>query len=171
MQLHLLVNTIHHYLKLFIIKFLFFLVRIRPICLPINEPLRTYNFVGYRPFIAGWGKTTEGGSSATVLQEVTIPVLKNAVCKARYETVGKLISERQFNDAILCAGVLEGGHDSCQGDSGGPLMNPFTMDGAIHYYQIGVVSYGIGCARVDTPGVYTRITYFIDWIQEHLAEQ
>lgn len=132
--------------------------------------MRTKNFVGYQPFVAGWGRTAEGGTAAKILQELQLPVLDNEVCKNRYKKIGKLISEKQFNEAVLCAGVLTGGKDSCQGDSGGPLMAPTKVDGQNHYYQIGIVSYGIGCARMDVPGVYTRVQTFIDWIQEKLAE-
>lgn len=92
-----------------------FAVRIRPICLPSDEPIRSKNFVGYMPFVAGWGRTQEGGKAANVLQELQIPVLDNEVCKDRYKKQKKLLSEKQFGKAVLCAGVLSGGHDSCQG--------------------------------------------------------
>lgn len=100
-----------------------------------------------------------------------LPVLANTDCKDRYQKQGKLISESQFGDAVICAGVLTGGHDSCQGDSGGPLMQPiYDEEHGSRYYQIGIVSYGIGCARTDTPGVYTRVQNFIDWIQEKINQ-
>lgn len=67
-------------------------------------------------------------------------------------------------------GYLEGGKDACQGDSGGPLMQPLPRGKDIRYFEIGVVSYGIGCARTDTPGVYTRVQHFQDWILEKLKE-
>lgn len=132
--------------------------------------MRKKDFLGYQPFVAGWGKTQEAGKSASVLQEVQIPVLTNEICQDRYKKIGKLVSEKQFDNAVLCAGVLAGGKDSCQGDSGGPLMIPSIIDGRIIYYQIGIVSYGIGCARSDVPGVYTRVQTFVDWIQRKVQE-
>lgn len=143
---------------------------IRPICLPTTQAQRSMQLVGLNPFIAGWGKTQEDGKSAVILQELQVPVLENSECSARYDAVGKLLSMRQFNDFVLCAGVLRGGKDACQGDSGGPLMSATVADDSQpHYYQIGIVSYGIGCARVNVPGVYTRVPSFMDWIQEKVA--
>lgn len=54
---------------------------------------------------------------------------------------------------------------SLQGDSGGPLMWPRGVDQEDRYYIIGVVSYGFKCAEAGYPGVYTRVTHFLDWIQ------
>lgn len=149
-----------------------FKVRIRPICLPVDEPIRSRAFVGYQPFVAGWGRLQEGGKSSNVLQELQLPILPNSECKEQYRKQGKLISEVQFGDAVICAGILTGGQDSCQGDSGGPLMQPIFDEqvASSRYYQIGVVSYGIGCARTNTPGVYSRVQNFMDWIQEKINQ-
>ena len=50
--------------------------------------------------------------------------------------------------------------DTCQGDSGGPLMS-FTNN---QWMLVGITSYGTGCALADYPGVYTRVSYYVDWI-------
>jgi secreted trypsin-like serine protease len=64
--------------------------------------------------------------------------------------------QRQF-----CAMVDGGGKDSCQGDSGGPI-HQWLND---HWEQVGIVSYGTGCALAIHPGVYTRLSFYHDWIQ------
>lgn len=89
--------------------------RVRTICLPLDNEMRMKNYIGYQMFVAGWGRLSEGGQSADVLQELQIPILDNEVCKERFRQQRKLLSERQFNDAVVCAGVLTGGEDSCQG--------------------------------------------------------
>jgi len=138
--------------------------KIAPICLPHTPSLRQKSYVGYMPFVAGWGKTMEGGESATVLNELQIPIYENGVCIQSYAKEKRYFSADQFDSAVLCAGVLSGGKDTCQGDSGGPLMVPEGGAPGLRFYLIGVVSYGIGCARPNVPGVYSSTQYFMDWI-------
>lgn len=57
---------------------------------------------------------------------------------------------------MLCAGLPEGGRDACQGDSGGPLT--------VANQVAGIVSWGIGCARPNLPGVYARVPFYRNWI-------
>ncbi|XP_026738954.1 trypsin-3-like [Trichoplusia ni] len=97
--------------------------------------------------VTGWGTTSvsiqEGGSTSTELMEVTIPAVNRTGCNTLIGN-GESITSRMF-----CAGLPEGGKDSCQGDSGGPAV----VDGLL----AGVTSFGFGCARPNSPGVYTRI--------------
>lgn len=93
--------------------------RVTPICLPLTPDGRSRNYEQSNLFIAGWGRTAELGNPSDVLMQVQLPVLSNEVCKDRYRKQGILYDEqKQFNDAVMCAGYLEGGKDSCQGDSG-----------------------------------------------------
>lgn len=142
--------------------------RILPVCLPFEDPIRSEDLLDYAPFVAGWGRTQEGGSPSPILQQLKVPILENKECEEGYKSLGKVASTKQFDDGIICAGFKEGGKDACQGDSGGPLF----LDSFSHhyFYQVGIVSYGIGCARAELPGVYTRITSFVDWIAKTINE-
>ncbi len=98
--------------------------------------------------IVGWGTTSEDGDPSDVLREASIPILPDQTCSNVYG--GSFVKR-----TMLCAGYLPGGIDTCQGDSGGPL---FVDDGFGLPLEVGIVSFGAGCARPDTPGVYTRVS-------------
>lgn len=109
--------------------------------------LSQYASVGDSLTVAGLGRLSEGGSSPSVLQEVDVPLISDATCRqagGSYSSVG---------DVSFCAGIPEGGIDSCQGDSGGPIV--INRSGNIT--QLGIVSWGIGCARPGKYGVYSDI--------------
>jgi len=111
--------------------------------------------------VAGWGATSEGGGSPAVLQNVTVPLVTTARCNAAYNPNGY-----QITDAMICAGNLEeGGKESCQGDSGGPMICQRAGGEWVH---CGIVSWGIGCARPNYPGVYARTSAFDDFIQSNI---
>jgi|GEM_PF-1530087 len=107
--------------------------------------------------VTGWGTTSEGGNVSNVLMEVSLPLISNNTCNQAYGSI---------TDNMICAGEAGGGKDSCQGDSGGPLIVP---NGSGGWLQAGVVSFGIGCARPDYPGVYARISRYIQWIETTIA--
>lgn len=132
--------------------------------------MRNTNYVGQNPFIAGWGFQQENTTLSDVLQQVQVPVIENRECKMRYLKIGSYRGSEQFDERhVLCAGYTEGGKDSCQGDSGGPLMLPKrTIDGRFPFYQIGIISYGAGCARAKVPGVYVNVQKYAHWIKVKL---
>ncbi|XP_043507555.1 trypsin-1-like isoform X2 [Frieseomelitta varia] len=130
--------------------------KMRPVCLP--EQGKT--FAGLNGTVTGWGAVQEAGAISQTLQEVTVPILTNAECRAsKYPS-------RRITDNMLCAGYEEGKKDSCQGDSGGPLhiINNDT------YQIVGVVSWGEGCARPGYPGVYSRVNRFLSWINRNTED-
>ena len=97
--------------------------------------------------VIGWGNTdmrTNKASFPDELREVVVPVVSDARCTEVYKSF--LVA-----DTMLCAG--EGGIDSCQGDSGGPMFA--TVGGT--QIQMGIVSWGIGCAKNHFPGVYSEV--------------
>ena len=105
--------------------------------------------------IVGWGALAEGGqASPTALQQVEVPIRTNADCQLGYTTT--------ITANMVCAGLDAGQLDSCQGDSGGPLMVRGSPQAS--WEQAGIVSFGIGCARPNTFGVYTRVARYLDWV-------
>ncbi|XP_051871200.1 enteropeptidase [Pristis pectinata] len=128
---------------------------IQPACLPDRKQRFSPGMICS---IAGWGDTTEGGSSANILQEAEVPLIANQKCQEQLP---------QFNitQSMICAGYQEGGTDTCQGDSGGPLI--CKQDN--QWFLAGVTSFGHGCGLPHSPGVYARVTEFIDWIQETIT--
>ncbi|XP_032435223.1 tissue-type plasminogen activator isoform X2 [Xiphophorus hellerii] len=74
--------------------------------------------------------------------------------------VPEVLSGRTITSNMLCAGDTRGLDDACKGDSGGPLVCR-TKD---RMTLMGVISWGDGCGHKDKPGVYTRVTNYVDWI-------
>jgi len=149
-----------------------FTSKITPICLPHTPDLRHKSYVQHNPFVVGWGNTMEYGESATVLNELQIPIQENSLCRQRfaYSFYSKNLPANMFDSSVICAGDLSGGKDTCQGDSGGPLMMPESYNYTFRYHLIGVVSYGIGCGRKNTPGVYTSTQHYMDWIIQQVQQ-
>merc|ERR1719153_505379 len=107
--------------------------------------------------VTGLGhNVSEGFSQLEQLMEVDLNTITNTECKAAY-------SSSKITDSMICA--PNPGKDSCQNDSGGPLI---TDEGG-YYSQIGVVSWGKGCADPGYPGVYARVTSAERFIQDNMS--
>lgn len=112
--------------------------------------------VGQDLTVIGFGTTSANSTVLpTILQQVVVNYVDDTTCKSIY---GSNVDSNDF-----CAGVPQGGKDSCLGDSGGPI---FDSAG----YQVGIVSFGSGCAEAGYPGVYSRISGVINWIDEQICK-
>ncbi|NXY09906.1 ACRO protein, partial [Pteruthius melanotis] len=105
-------------------------------------------------YVAGWGDRIVKSSGNDVLQQAKVQVVDINICNSSDWLQGYV------HDYHVCAG--QGGVGTCQGDSGGPLVCQDKR--ADFYWQIGVTSWGIGCARPKRPAVSSSTQYFYNWI-------
>merc|ERR1719232_655189 len=126
---------------------------IKPSCLPSNDE----TYIGWsNTFVSGWGLHDFRGELQAgppkVVQHVPVD---DDECKR--------VMGSRVRAGMMCAGGI-GGEDSCQGDSGGPLVA--SGDDGVTWSLVGVVSWGWRCATEGKYGVYTRVTDYMDWINE-----
>jgi len=101
----------------------------------------------------GWGTTSEGGAGQRYLKKVNLDFISDDVCAGAGGSYANLNTTEE-----VCAGnYANGGVDTCQGDSGGPLVK---RNAANEWVQVGITSWGNGCARAHQPGVYTEVNTF-----------
>ncbi len=130
-------------------------------------------FLNEDVWVTGWGwvsprKPSVAGQPATAmrqgvggvtqrnpaeLQQAKLKHVGDARCKPYYPNWGP---------GMLCVGAAGTGRDSCQGDSGGPLVR---QEGTMKVL-VGIVSNGFGCAYKDLPAAYTRVSHYLDWIDD-----
>ncbi|ELT94885.1 hypothetical protein CAPTEDRAFT_19592 [Capitella teleta] len=115
-------------------------------------------YAGETLIVSGWGTQSEGGSIATTLRAVDVIGLTIQECR------DSSYNPSSIYDGMNCAGIEAGGKDACQGDSGGPMV--FKNGNA--FEEVGIVSWGQGCAREGYPGVYADTIYYLDWITANM---
>lgn len=113
---------------------------------------------GTTSLVSGWGTLSPGGSTPTILQSVNVPIVSNAQAEQAY---GPLTS-----DQIAAGDLVDGGEDACQGDSGGPLV---VMNAPGGPQLVGIVSWGQSCALASHPGMYARVSSFVDWVNGEIG--
>ncbi|XP_010777813.1 hepatocyte growth factor activator [Notothenia coriiceps] len=130
---------------------------IRPICLPDKSMAFPDHFCCS---ISGWGHMSEKAEGYSSLQEAGVRLIPHDHCKKPH------VYGNHFTADMICAGQ-NGCADACQGDSGGPLAC-VRHDVSFLY---GIISWGDGCGRSDKPGVYTKVTHYIDWINSVITRK
>nr|DBA15755.1 TPA: hypothetical protein GDO54_003223 [Pyxicephalus adspersus] len=130
---------------------------IQPACLPADGAILANNAPC---FVTGWGRLYTNGPIADNLQQALLPVVDYETC-SKSDWWGF-----QVRNTMVCAGG-DGIVSGCNGDSGGPL-NCQAASGSWEVH--GVVSFGSGvsCNYEKKPTVFTRVSAYIDWINEKI---
>ncbi|XP_067885357.1 hepatocyte growth factor activator [Heterodontus francisci] len=132
---------------------------VRSLCLPIATDFFPAGTVCQ---ISGWGHTHENATEySSTLQEASVQIISQAMCSS------DTLYGSEVTQNMVCAGSLTNAVDACQGDSGGPLV--CYKDGTAYLY--GIVSWGEGCAKMNKPGVYTKVTKYLDWIYKRIKRR
>jgi secreted trypsin-like serine protease len=118
-----------------------------------DTSLNTGNFT-----VMGWGATREGGAQSPTLKKAIVPFVSDSVCAQAYRELAPATE--------ICAGYAQGGVDTCQGDSGGPMVKRAATG---EWREVGIVSYGYGCARAGYPGVYSEVQAFSNAIKSRIS--
>lgn len=118
-------------------------------------------YAGRDTWVAGWGVLRSSSANLSEdLNEVSVPIVNYSICNSFVGYDGILTRN------MLCAGYMLGGQDACGGDSGGPLITYENGEQML----IGVVSFGIGCAEMGHPGIYTNVDNYSEWIEYYINE-
>lgn len=111
--------------------------------------------------VIGYGTTSAGGSVSSFLREVEVDVVSQSTCSSNYASQGLSIDSA----SMFCAS--RSGKDSCQGDSGGPIF--YRCDNTEEDVLVGLVSWGIGCAQANFPGVYASVSGGDSFLKSNVA--
>jgi secreted trypsin-like serine protease len=130
-------------------------VELAPPGFPIDDVLKVIGL--------GWlEEENEDLVQVSTLQKADVPFVDQPTCAAKYTT-----SEFTVYDDMICAGHAT--TDACIGDSGGPLLHQRGVEGTSTVYQVGIVSWGEGCAKADRPGVYVSVPFFYEWVSQRVC--
>ncbi|KAG8224095.1 hypothetical protein J437_LFUL001789 [Ladona fulva] len=135
--------------------------KIHPAC------LQTSSVLPYDITSSGWGRLGPFDDPTPFLQKGFLNIYDSSECNKTFELEIRTTNllQKGIHDSQVCAGRIEGGVDTCQGDSGGPLQS-HGHEGSCLIVVVGVTSFGKICGQKNNLGVYTRVTYYLDWIEE-----
>jgi len=134
---------------------------VAPVCLPWLQNDHGRNLEkNDGVLVSGWGQVTNlkkaKSEAERTLRKQPLKITNNNDCTG-------------IQDSQICAASKRQNKDSCTGDSGGPLVSREYSDDP--WYQVGIrtVPQGTDCQK-DTPGIYTKVEEYLQWIENHLTE-
>lgn len=144
---------------------------IRPICLPPHGEFHEAYSEMNKAVTVGFGRTSLNGNHSRLLQQIELDLVPLKECRESYKQLP--FKAPDILESMICA--FSKGKDSCVGDSGGPLFlwrmtNSSKASLGKHerpkyFEQVGITSYGIGCANDMFPGIYSRVSKFVPWLK------
>lgn len=150
------------------------------ICIPRAVNMTNIVKAGNNMIAVGWGTTrplepnevSKESDLSNDLKKVKLPFKETKFCKDNVEKkkAGELKKNKAkwyFNSTTqFCAGDITGQSDTCDGDSGGPAMVTYLhpVSNTWRWFQVGIISWGNGCAIEGEAGYYTKVSAYIDWI-------
>ena len=127
--------------------------------------MRCSNFIHltFRCWVAGWGKDGKDGQFQVIQNKVDVPLMPRGECQDKMKAALGRDVGRDFvlSPSEICAGG-EQGKDACDGDGGAPLVCQSKDNNRWHV--VGLVTWGVDCARRGVPGVYANIYHMLDFI-------
>ncbi|XP_075989223.1 venom protease-like isoform X2 [Anticarsia gemmatalis] len=134
-----------------------FSASVLPACLDAGD-----NIVSFAT-ATGWGALGPKQPLADTLQVVNVNEYTSEQCGVMYPP-SRLLERGYDSTTQSCYGNKDQLMDTCQGDSGGPLQVS-AVHGSCIYKIIGVTSFGKQCGLADNTGMYTRVAYYVPWIE------
>lgn len=132
---------------------------VKTVCLPIGSMLR--NPEPKDMIISGWG-LTENNYISNILQYAKVSTIPLDECNRQLSLLDNTV---KLDGSQVCASG-KNKVDNCAGDSGGPLQYTSLQSTIVQY---GIVSFGLNsCGVSSSPGVYTKVSHYIDWIVANL---
>uniref|UniRef100_A0A4W4FIK9 Coagulation factor VIIi n=1 Tax=Electrophorus electricus TaxID=8005 RepID=A0A4W4FIK9_ELEEL len=138
-----------------------------PVCLPTAQFAEAELAAIRFHTVSGWGRHTQGGNDqgskgakrpgSPLMRRFAVPLQPKPLCSR--------ISRVNITDNMLCAGYFESSQESCRGGDGSPLVTEYRET----VFLKGIVSWGKGCAQPGFYSIYTKVSNFLDWIQQIMA--